>query len=128
MPHLNMKTQKYVLIALCLGVCVWSARMGFGVVGLARVQGWSALAGLLEVAVFGGAGLLPLVLLGKPEAKYRLALVAVWAVCLAYVSLLALNLLRLGHFAAAGLHLALWAAIAVLAIRTLRRRPESVQP
>ncbi len=122
-----MKMQKYVLVALCLGVCVWVTRMGFDVVGLAHVQEWPALAGLLEVAAIGGAGLLPLLLLWKPEAKYRPALVGGWAACIAYVSLLALNLLRLGYFAPAGLRLVLWAAIAVLAIRTLRLRPESAQ-
>jgi hypothetical protein len=123
-----MKTQKYVLIALCLGVCLWSARMGFGVVGLARVQEWSALTGLLEIAAFGGAGFSPLLLLWRPEAKYRSSLVAAWALCIGYVGLLALNLLRLGYFAPAGLRLALWATIAVLAIRTVRLTPKSAQP
>lgn len=122
-----MKTQRYVLIALCSGVCVWSATMVVSVLGLARAQGPFALLGLLEVAAFAGAGLLPLLLLWKADSKYRTVLVAVWALCITYVSLLALNLLRLGFFTAAAFYLALWTAIAVLLIRTLRLAHKNAQ-
>ena len=116
-----MKTQRYILTALCLGVCVWAAAMIMGVVGLVRAQGSFEWMSWLEIAAFSGAGLLPLVLIRKADPRWRrTALVAAWALCLTYVTLLALNLLRLGFFTKASLRLALWTAIAVLLVRTLR--------
>jgi hypothetical protein len=115
-----MKTQRHILTALCVGACIWSATMIAGVFGLARAQGSFALMGLLEVAAFAGAGLLPLLLIWKSDAKRKTVLVAIWAVCVTYVSLLALNLMRLGFFTEGSVHLALWIAIAVLLVRTLR--------
>ena len=116
-----MKTQRYILTALCLSACVWAAAMVVGVLGLVRAQGSFAWMSSLEIAGFSGAGLLPLVLIRRADlGRRRTALVAAWALCLTYVTLLALNLLRLGFFTKASLRLALWTAIAVLLVRTLR--------
>jgi hypothetical protein len=116
-----MKTQRYILTALCLGVCVWAAAMIMGVLGLVRAQGSFEWMSWLEITAFSGAGLLPLVLIRKADPGWRrTALVAACALCLTYVTLLALNLLRLGFFTKASLRLALWTAIAVLLVRTLR--------
>lgn len=122
----NVKTQKYILTALCLAVCVWSVTMIVGLVGLSRAQGWSALTNWLEVAAFFGAGFLPLILIWKAElGRNRTFLVATWALCLTYVGLLALNLMRLGFLGKAGIRLVVWAAIAVLFVRTLRLSQKS---
>lgn len=114
----NMKTQKLILIALCLGACLWSAKIIVGVVGLARVQGSPGLVGWLEVGAFCGAGLLPLLLIRNSGAKHKPVLVGIWVPCIAYVTLLALNFMRLGLVTAGAIRLALWIAIAVLLVRT----------
>lgn len=90
------------------------------VVDLAGSDGSVGWMGVLEIAAFTGAGLLPLLLIWKSAAGYRKALLVIWGLCFAYVSSLALNLLRLGLFAKAGVRLAVWTAIAVLLVRTLR--------
>lgn len=90
-----------------------------GVLGLARAQGAFALWGWLEVAAFTGAGVLPLLLMGKAGAKYKTVLLAGWALSITYVSLLALNLLRLGIFVQGSVRLSLWIVIAILLVRIL---------
>jgi len=119
----KMKAEKYVLSALCVGVCIWSATMVAGVVGLARTQGLSALFALFEVATFVGAGLVPLVLIWT-SGSWKKALIGVWVVCISYVTVLALNCLRLDLVAKGTMRLALWMVIAVLFIRALRQAPK----
>jgi hypothetical protein len=117
-----MKTEKYVLSVICVGVCLYAAKMVVGVIGLARYQGPGALLALLEVATFLGAGLIPLIFLWQADKKMRKALYVVWMVCIAYVSLLAINTLRLGLFTAGAIHLSVWVAIVVLLVRALREK------
>jgi hypothetical protein len=117
-----MKIEKYILTALCVGVCIWSATMIAGVINLARLQGPPpyAILASLEPAAFLGAGLLPLLLTWRPSARHQKKLLGAWAICMTYVTLLALNMLRLGLHERASIRLALWGAIVVLLIRTQR--------
>jgi hypothetical protein len=90
------------------------------IVDLAGADGLFGWMGVLEIAAFTGAGLLPLLLIWKSAASYRKTLLVIWGLCFAYVSLLALNLLRLGLFAKASVRLVVWSAMAVLLVRTLQ--------
>lgn len=116
------------LIILCVGACLWSAKMAVGALAVARGDNPLPLVGLLEIAAFAGAGALPLLLLATRGRRRRTALAAAWAPCLAYVLLLALNLLRLGFLVAGGIRLAVWLAIAFLTLRSLGRPPRTAEP
>lgn len=118
-----MKAEKTILTVLCLGVCLWSARMVVGVIGLASTQGALQLLALLEVVTFAGAGLIPLLLLWKRPLTLSRIAIGIWVVCMVYATLLALNLVRVGLYAKGGVRLALWVAIAVLTVRALRVLP-----
>lgn len=118
-----MKVQKTVLTVLCAVVCLWAAWMVVGVIGLARYQGPAQLLELIEVAMFMGAGVFPLLLAWwTKSARHRWLFIAA-VTCLAYVTVLALNTLRLGLWPQGAVRLALWIVIATLVIRMRRIAP-----
>lgn len=64
---------------------------------------------------------MPLLLVWQSGAKKRKVLTGVWVVCIVYVSLLALNLLRSGFLTKGIIRLSLWIVIGVLVVRMLRQ-------
>ena len=115
-----MKTEKYILTALCAIGCLWAIKMVVGVVGLALHQDVSALAAFFEIGAFVGAALIPLAFLWLSRARMRSWLLGPWVLSVAYVCLLSLNGLRLG-LPISGVTLAFWVAIVILFARALRR-------
>lgn len=113
------KVERALLTGLAVGVLACSAWMAVGVIGLARHEGPRALGALLEVAAFVGVAVVPL----RVRWSRATAWLAVWAGCLTYVTVLALNALRLGLYLEGALRLALWIALAALFLRLRDRRP-----
>ncbi len=112
-----MKIEKLILSVLCAVVCIWVAKMIIGVVGLAYHQGAYNLLALFEVAMFAGAGAIPLVLIWRSPAKRSKWLFIVWTICTVYVVLLAANALRLGLMGVGISRFAIWTIIAILFVR-----------
>ena len=115
-----MKADKIVLTALCAVVCVWTAGMLLGVVNLARHQDVSVPAVSVELSLFLGAGLIPLLAVWVFPQRSMFWLRVAWAPCILYVSFLAINLTRL-HPSAGLPRLILWTAIIVLFLRQPRK-------
>ncbi|MGH8018218.1 MAG: hypothetical protein ACREIA_07995 [Opitutaceae bacterium] len=111
------------LAALGIAVGVWVAKMLVGVILLARHQDVPVLTAVFEMAMFLGAGLIPLAAVWLVEDERRRWLYVLWAPCILYVSFLAVRYCLASPFAGA-MRLLLWAAIIVLFIRvSLKTKP-----
>jgi len=111
-----MKTEKYILTALCAVVFIWVIKMVVGIIGLARYQGPSQLLALIEVAAFMGAGVIPLLAawLSSPQKKW---LYVLWAPCILYVCFLAIRY-TIHNPIPGAIRLLLWIAIIALVARS----------
>lgn len=115
-----MKMEKLVLTGLCAAACGWFAKTLVGIIGLSRLQDVSAPAAVFELAMFLGAGLLPLLAIWAFPERKRTWVYVLWTPCILYVVFLAINFTRSSPPAGA-LRLLLWSAIVVLFIRESRK-------
>jgi len=115
-----MKTEKIVLTVLCVGACIWCIKMLVGVIGLSRHQDVSTAAAVFELAMFFGAGSLPLIAIWLIGDRKRKWLYLLWTPCILHAVFLAISYSRVspsGGF----VRLFLWFAIVVLFIRESKK-------
>jgi len=115
-----MKLEKLVLTALCAVVGAWTIKMLVGVVGLSRPQDVPALLAALELSMFFGAALLPLITVWFFETKKKKWLYLLWAPCILYVIVLAFRYSLISPLGG-GLRLLIWTAIIVLFVRESKK-------
>jgi|GEM_PF-6609679 hypothetical protein len=111
---------KQLLIVLCIVGTLWSLKMIFAAAQMTNAEGVFPPLFAWELFAFFGAATLPLLFIWKPRVQPRALILTIWALCIVYVSVLALNLIRVGLVANGCVRLALWVAIAFLFIRMLR--------
>ena len=115
-----MKTERWILGVISATVCLWAMKMAVGVAHLAQFQSVPVVAAAGEIGTFLLAGAIPLWLVLRHRVPAK-PIVVLWAICMAYVIALAVNLARYDLLNGT-VRVLVWAVVTGLFLHALRKQ------